>query len=51
MERVIGVRKTGLERTLYVMAHEQPLLYGLISLVMAAVAGWAASAGFRLLRR
>lgn len=51
MERVIGVRKTGLERMLFVMAHEQPLLYGLISLVMAAVAGWAASAGFRLLRR
>lgn len=51
MERVIGVRKTGLERTLYIMAHEQPLLYGVISLALAAVAGWAASAGFRLLRR
>lgn len=51
MERVIGVRKAGLERTLYVMAHEQPFLYGLISLVLAAVAGWAASAGFRLIRR
>lgn len=51
MERVIGVRKTGLERTLYVMAHEQSLLYGVISLALAAVAGWAASAGFRLLRR
>lgn len=51
MERVIGVRKAGLERALFVMAHEQPLLYGLISLAMAAVAGWAASAGFRLLRR
>jgi uncharacterized protein (TIGR02186 family) len=51
MERVIGVRKTGLERTLFVMAHEQPLLYGLISLLLAIVAGWAASAGFRLLRR
>ncbi len=51
MERVIGVRKTGLERTLYVMAHEQPFLYGVISLALAAVAGWAASAGFRLLRR
>ena len=50
-ERVIGVRKAGLERALFVMAHEQPFLYGLISLVMAAVAGWAASAGFRLLRR
>lgn len=51
MERVIGVRKAGLERTLFVMAHEQPFLYGMISLIMAAVAGWAASAGFRLLRR
>lgn len=51
MERVIGVRKAGLERTLYIMAHDQPLLYGLISLALAAVAGWAASAGFRLLRR
>lgn len=51
LERIIGVRKAGLERTLYVMAHEQPFLYGVISLVLAAVAGWAASAGFRLLRR
>lgn len=50
-ERIIGVRKTGLERILYVLAHEQPLIYGLISLALAAVAGWAASAGFRLLRR
>ena len=39
MERVIGVRKTGLERTLYIMAHQQPLLYGVISLALAAVAG------------
>lgn len=51
MERVIGVRKTGLERTLYVMAHEQPMLYGFISLALAAIAGWAASAAFRLMRR
>lgn len=51
VERTIGVRKAGLERTLFVMAHDQPFLYGLISLVLAAVAGWAASAGFRLLRR
>ena len=51
MERVIGVRKAGLERTLFVMAHEQPFLYGLISLALAAVAGWAASAAFRLLKR
>lgn len=51
MERVIGVHKAGLERALFVMAYEQPLLYGLLSLALAAVAGWAASAGFRLLRR
>lgn len=51
MERQIGVRKAGLERTLFVMAHEQPFLYGLISLALAAIAGWAASAGFRLLKR
>jgi uncharacterized protein (TIGR02186 family) len=51
MERIIGVRKTGLERYLYVMAHEQPFLYGIISHALAAFAGWAASAGFRVLRR
>ena len=50
-ERFINVRKTGLERALYNLAHQQPLIYGLLSLVMAAVAGWAASEGFRLLRR
>lgn len=49
-ERVIGVRKEGLERFLFTMAKEQPLLYGLVSLVLAAVAGWAASAAFRLIR-
>jgi len=50
-ERFINVRKTGLERDLTNLAHQQPLIYGLLSLVMAAVAGWAASAGFRFLRR
>ena len=49
-ERLIGVRKAGLERLLFNLAHEQPLLYGVISLVMAAVAGWAASAAFRFVR-
>ena len=50
-ERIIGVRKAGLERFLFNLAHEHPLVYGLASLIMAAVAGWAASAGFRFLRR
>ena len=50
-ERLIGVRKAGIERFLFNLAHEQPFLYGVISLVMAAVAGWAASAAFAFMRR
>ena len=46
----IFVRKVGLERFLYTLAHEQPFLYGLLALALAAGAGWGASAGFRLLR-
>ena len=49
-ERVIGVRKEGLERFIFNLAHEQPLLYGLISLALAALAGWGASAAFRFVR-
>jgi hypothetical protein len=46
----VGVRKEGLERLLFNLSREQPLIYGLLSLFMAAGAGWAASAGFRILR-
>lgn len=49
-ERAIRVRKEGLERFIFTMAHEQPLLYGLLSLVLAGIAGWAASAAFRQIR-
>jgi uncharacterized protein (TIGR02186 family) len=49
-ERVIGVRKEGLERLIFNLAHQQPLVYGLLSLVLAALAGWGASAAFRLIR-
>lgn len=49
-ERVIGVRKEGLERFVFNLAKQQPLVYGLVSLVLAAVAGWGASAAFRLIR-
>jgi uncharacterized protein (TIGR02186 family) len=49
-ERVIGVRKVGLERFVFNLAHERPLVYGLLSLVLAALAGWGASAVFRLFR-
>jgi uncharacterized protein (TIGR02186 family) len=49
-ERLIGVRKAGVERFLFNLAHQQPFLYGVLSLLMAAVAGWAASAAFRFMR-
>jgi uncharacterized protein (TIGR02186 family) len=49
-ERVIGVRKEGLERFVFNLAQERPLIYGLLSLVLAALAGWGASAAFRLIR-
>lgn len=49
-ERLIGVRKEGLERFIFNLAQQQPLLYGLISLVLAALAGWGASAAFRFVR-
>ncbi|MFD1482294.1 TIGR02186 family protein [Paracoccus nototheniae] len=47
----IEVRKVGLERWLYRLAFDQPLLYGLMSLAVAVFAGWGASAAFRKLRR
>lgn len=50
LERGIQVRKSGIERLLFRMAHDQPLIYGLLSLAIAASAGWAASAAFRLMR-
>lgn len=47
---VLNVRKVGLERWLFMLSREQPLLYGLLSLAIAVAAGWGASAGFRILR-
>lgn len=46
----ITVRKEGLERWLTNLAHDQPLAYGLLSLLIAVVAGWGASAAFRFVR-
>jgi len=46
----IAVRKVGLERFIYNLAHDRPLLYGILSLVIAIVAGWLASAVFRYIR-
>lgn len=50
-ETVIDVRKVGLERWLFSLSRNQPLLYGLMSLAIAIVAGWLASAIFSGLRR
>ena len=49
-EQAIPVRKVGLERMIYTLAHERPLLYGILSLVIAIAAGWLASAVFRYIR-
>lgn len=49
-ETTIFVRKAGLERFLFNLAQQQPFLYGLIALAIAALAGWAASELFRILR-
>ncbi|QQA42425.1 TIGR02186 family protein [Pelagovum pacificum] len=50
-EAVIAVQKVGLERWLYALSIEQPLIYGLLSLVIAIAAGWGASAVFRAFQR
>jgi uncharacterized protein (TIGR02186 family) len=50
-ETAIEVSKVGLERWLFNLAHQRPLVYGLLSLFIAIVAGWTASAVFRYLLR
>ena len=47
----IDVQKVGLERWLYNLAHDQALIYGLMSLAIAIAAGWGASAFFRMVLR
>lgn len=49
-EQVLDVRKVGLERWIYNLAHQRPLIYGLLSLAIAIAAGWGASAAFRYVR-
>lgn len=49
-ETSIEVSKVGLERWLFNLSRQQPLIYGLLSLTIAIAAGWGASAAFRLLR-
>jgi len=50
-ETTIDVKKVGMERWLYNLAQKQAFWYGMLSLVLAVAAGWAASAVFTLIRR
>lgn len=50
-ETLIDVRKVGLERWLFTLSRENPLMYGLLSLAIAIIAGWGASAIFTAFRR
>lgn len=45
--RTLTVEKVGVERALYVWAHNAPWSYGLAAMAFALGAGWAASAAFR----
>lgn len=47
----IPVKKVGIERWLYNLAHDNPVVYGLMSLAIAIAAGWGASAIFSVFRR
>ena len=50
-ETEIEVQKVGLERSLFNLSRDFPLGYGLLSLAIAIVAGWSASAAFKGSRR
>lgn len=47
----IDVQKVGLERWLYRLAFDHPFAYGVMSLLIAAFAGWGANVAFRALQR
>lgn len=49
-QTAIAVRRVGLERLLFVMAQDHAPVYGMLSLILAGLAGWAAAAAFRLIR-
>ena len=50
-ETTIAVQKVGLERFLFNLAQEKATIYGLLSLALAVIAGWGASAIFQLIRQ
>jgi uncharacterized protein (TIGR02186 family) len=46
-DRAFVVEKAGAERALYLFAKDRPWTYGLVSVIVALGAGWAASVAFR----
>ncbi len=50
-ETELDVRKVGLEKFLFDLSRQQPLVYGILSLTIAILAGWGASAIFQVFRR
>lgn len=50
LSTTIPVNKVGLERWVFDLSRQQPLIYGLLSLFIAIFAGWLASAVFRYIR-
>lgn len=45
--RPLKVEKVGLERTVYLVAHQHPWFYGVFTVMLGLAAGWAASVTFR----
>ena len=43
----LSVRKVGLERRIYELAHNRPLGYGVMCVAVSLLAGWLAAAAFR----
>ena len=48
---IITVEKAGIERWLFNLSRQRPLVYGLMSVALALAAGWLAHAVFRIVRR
>ena len=44
---VVNVRKVGLERRIYDFAHERPIIYGVICVIVSLLAGWITGFAFR----
>ncbi len=43
----LDVHKTGFEQFTYTLATEQPLIYGIVAVILAVLAGWLASVMFK----